>query len=428
MSKVFKWLAVIVIAVMILVIGILVWKGIYARPELPRITQSNMDFGIVEDKEELTDKYEIYSSKLKSEEFIDLIVNQKIVDSIEEFKKQNYSDKNIASADIGIFKNVVDTYKINDDVVSVRVTIMSKDIGKSEYTKSIYGYNFTLQGKHILFLDDLFKPEYKEKIKDIYSDTYLFKNNSIEFYNDGKVKECKYNLLKEYVRTKFLNAKNLGVTDEEYEEIEAKIVDPTKKMVAITFDDGPHKTNTNEILKILSNHKARATFFMLGQNVVNNKDVVKQVYDNGNEIGIHSWDHPQLTNISTESVIKQIKDTSDAIYDITGYRPSVVRPPYGAFNSNVKSALSDYDLILWTIDSLDWKSRDENKIVPLVLDSVKDGDIILLHDIHITTTPAVERIVTSLKNDGYQLVTVSELLEAKGYDRDKIQVFYSGRQ
>ena len=104
-----------------------------------------------------------------------------------------------------------------------------------------------------------------------------------------------------------------------------------------------------------------------------------------------------------------------------------MRPPYGAINDTVKNSIN-YSLILWNIDSLDWKSRDEKQIVPLVMNSVQDGDIILLHDIHSTTVPAVEKIVSQLEEQGYQMVTVSQLLEAKGYDMSKIKVFYSGRQ
>ena len=198
-------------------------------------------------------------------------------------------------------------------------------------------------------------------------------------------------------------------------------------MVAITLDDGPHATNTQKILDILDAHNAKATFFMLGQNVVNNEEVVKNVYKRGNEIGIHTWDHKQLTKLSQDEIVSQVERTSDAIYKIIGKRPKLVRPPYGAINDTVKNSIN-YSLILWNIDSLDWKSRDEKQIVPLVMNSVQDGDIILLHDIHSTTVPAVEKIVSQLEEQGYQMVTVSQLLEAKGYDMSKTKVFYSGRQ
>ena len=151
------------------------------------------------------------------------------------------------------------------------------------------------------------------------------------------------------------------------------------------------------------------------------------MHEQGNEIASHTWSHPQLTKLSEAEIKKQIQDTSDAIFNITGTRPKLVRPPDGAINSTVKATIEE-PLILWNIDSLDWKSRDENQIVPLVMNSVQDGDIILLHDIHATTVPAVKRIVEQLKAQDYQMVTVSELIEAKGYDTTKTKVFYSGRQ
>ena len=205
-------------------------------------------------------------------------------------------------------------------------------------------------------------------------------------------------------------------------------VDKNKKMVAITFDDGPHATNTLKILDILDRYDAKATFFMLGSNVINYQDVVKSVYERGNEIGIHTWNHNDLTKLSSDKILSEIDSTSTAIFNITGQRPKLVRPPYGAVNSVVKSTLCDYTLILWNIDSLDWKSRDENKIVPLVMNDVQDGDIILLHDIHATTVPAVEKIVKALDEADYQMVTVSELLDAKGYDTTSTKLFYSARQ
>ena len=167
---------------------------------------------------------------------------------------------------------------------------------------------------------------------------------------------------------------------------------------------------------------------MLGQNANAYPDTVKAVYNSECEIGIHTWNHPQLTKLTSDNIAKQVSDTSDVIYEITGYRPKIVRPPYGAINDTVKSTLSEYPLILWNIDSLDWKSRDENVFVPHVMQDVQDGDIILLHDIHSTTVPGAEKIISQLTEQGYQLVTVSELLETKGYDTTKTQVFYSGRQ
>lgn len=198
-------------------------------------------------------------------------------------------------------------------------------------------------------------------------------------------------------------------------------------MVAITFDDGPHLKNTDDIVNIFSKYNAHATFFMLGSNVVKYPDVVKRVYDAGHEIGIHTWNHKELTKLSSDEVKNEVNNTATEIEKITGKRPTLVRPPYGSINENVKNSI-DNPLILWNIDSLDWKSRDKEKIVPLVLNDVQDGDIILLHDIHSTTVPAVEEILKYLIENDYQVITVSQMLSAKGYDLTKTRVFYSARQ
>lgn len=428
MKGIFKIILSLVTVALLLIIGAIIWTYYFAGPELPKLNQESMEYKNVKSVEEETDSYLIKASKIDADDFINLMVNEFVENEIKEFKEKNSTQKQILPRDKAVLKNVIDTFLVNEDLVSVKVTVMKKDVEKESYNTQVQTYNFYLKDKASISLDDLFKSGYKDKISNVYTDKYVLKNNVIEFYSNNQMDNCTYNTLKEYGKNKILTAQNYSISDEEYNKLFSRVVDPSRKMVAITLDDGPHGVNTQKILDILDKHNARATFFMLGQNVNSNKEVVKDVYTRGNEIGIHTWSHPQLTKLSEESVKSEVKNTSDAIYNITGYRPTLVRPPYGAFNTTVRNALKDYSLILWNIDSLDWKSRDENQIVPLVMNDVEDGDIILLHDIHSTTVPAVEKIVEDLDKQGYQMVTVSELLEAKGYDRTAIQVFYSGRQ
>jgi len=428
MKGIFKIILSLVIIALLIIIGALIWTNYFAEPEMPNLKQEMVEYKKINNYEEETASYLIKSSKIDADDFINLSVNSFVDEKIVEFKKDNSSQSKILPRDKAVFKNVIDTFIVNENIVSVKVTIMQKGIEKENYDTQIQTYNFYLKDKVNISLDYLFNAGYKEKIKDIYTDKYLLKNNSIEFYNNTQKNNCTYNILKEYGKNKIITAKNYDISQEEYDKLLSRVVDPSRKMVAITLDDGPHGSNTQKILDILDAHSARATFFMLGQNVVNNEGVVKDVYSRGNEIGIHTWSHPQLTNLSESSIKSQIEQTSDAIYNVTGYRPTLVRPPYGSFNKVVKDTLKDYSLILWNIDSLDWKSRDENQIVPLVMNDIQDGDIILLHDIHSTTVPAVDKIVSELDKQGYQMVTVSELIEAKGYNRETTQVFYSGRQ
>lgn len=429
MKKILKSIIILVIFITIVVIVGLIVSNTFFKLDIPNISSEKLDFGNIIKDEEVRDNYEIYTQKIESKDFINLAVNSYIDNLVEEFKNNNLSDKKIIfSKDKAVFKQIIDTYKVNDDLVSVKITSIFKKNYQKNYTTKIYAYNFSNKDEIVITLDDLFKNGYKNIIPDNSYDSFLLKYNDIELYTGIYKKNVSYNSLLEYNASKKINAQNFNITQEEYENLFSNQIDKNKKMVAITFDDGPHATNTYKILDILDANNAKATFFMLGSNVLKNNNVVKSVYDRGNEIGIHTWNHKELTKLSSEQIKNEVDSTSDAIFNITGERPTLVRPPYGSVNSTVKSVLSNYTIVLWNIDSLDWKSRDEKKIVPLVMNDIKDGDIILLHDIHSTTIPAVEKIVKQLKEQDYELVTVSDMLEAKGYDTASTKLFYSARQ
>lgn len=188
-------------------------------------------------------------------------------------------------------------------------------------------------------------------------------------------------------------------------------VDPDKPMVALTFDDGPGPY-TERLLKCLEKNHALATFFMVGSSVDRYRDTVKKVYDMGCEIGNHSWNHSQLPQLDGSALASQISSTNQVIRNITGHNPTLLRPPYGAYNSAVAAA-AGVPLILWEVDTLDWKTRDVQSTVRSVMADAKDGSIVLMHDIHLPTVMAVEQIIPQLKAKGFQLVTVSELAKYK---------------
>ncbi|WP_098743169.1 polysaccharide deacetylase family protein [Paenibacillus sp. EZ-K15] len=186
--------------------------------------------------------------------------------------------------------------------------------------------------------------------------------------------------------------------------------DSTKggKRVALTFDDGPHPKNTLKILDLLEKYDAKATFFMLGNRVDFYPEIVKEVADEGHELGNHTWNHKDLTTLSKVEGIKEVERTNQAIKSAAGRESTAFRPPYGAVNKQVQSAISS-PTVFWTIDTLDWKSRNPAAILNIVLENVRDGSIILMHDIHATTAEAVEPILKYLKKEGYEFVKVSEL-------------------
>lgn len=185
--------------------------------------------------------------------------------------------------------------------------------------------------------------------------------------------------------------------------------DENIKRVALTFDDGPHPTVTPQILNLLDKYNAKGTFFMLGQRVKNSPDIAKDVWDRGHEIGNHTWGHPVLTKIGNEQIQEEYHSTNNIIHETIGQYPTVFRPPYGAINDHVASMIN-LPVIMWSIDTLDWKHRNANKLLPYVQYGMHNNAIILMHDIHQSTADGLESVLVYLQQQGYQFVTVSDLL------------------
>lgn len=181
--------------------------------------------------------------------------------------------------------------------------------------------------------------------------------------------------------------------------------------IALTFDDGPGKY-TERLLNILKEHGVKATFFIVGNRASYQKDILKRMTDEGHEVGNHSYHHPSLVEIEYQEAIDQISITKDIIESATGKENKLVRAPYGALNADVKEIARELNvsLIHWSLDSFDWMTRDAQLVYDEIMCRVKDGDIILLHDIHESTVEAMEMVIPDLINNGYRLVTVSELL------------------
>lgn len=188
-------------------------------------------------------------------------------------------------------------------------------------------------------------------------------------------------------------------------------VDASRPMVAITFDDGPGK-HTDRVLSTLEKYNARATFFVQGKNVAGYKSVMQRAVALGNEIGNHTWNHVNLAHSSSSVISQQINSTNAAVYNATGVYPKLYRPPYGAFNNSVLNCIP-MAAVMWSVDTLDWKTRNPAKTLESVKRDTYDGGIILMHDIHSPTADAVERVVKHLLMNNFQLVTVSELIEAR---------------
>lgn len=184
------------------------------------------------------------------------------------------------------------------------------------------------------------------------------------------------------------------------------------RAVALTFDDGPAK-GTEKILKQLKKYDAHATFFVVGKNAKRYGDTLKAITDQGSEIGNHSYDHAKLGNAEEDKIRKELDDTNKIVQKYTGTPTTIVRPPYGNIGPNLREYVQA-PMILWSIDTLDWKTHDVQATIDTTLDKVKDGDIILMHDIHDESVEAAVKLIPLLKKEGYELVTVSELAAARG--------------
>ena len=188
-----------------------------------------------------------------------------------------------------------------------------------------------------------------------------------------------------------------------------------KKRVALTFDDGPHPSLTPKILEILARYNVPATFFMVGQNVINYPMAARAVIEAGHEVGNHTFTHPHLATLNERSIMQEIGRCEDALEELCEYRPHLLRTPQGVLTPSLERCMleDDYILVLWSLDTRDWDNKSTACIVQTVLDNVKSGDIILMHDYigyNSKTPEALEKIIPALLSQGYEFVTVSALL------------------
>jgi peptidoglycan/xylan/chitin deacetylase (PgdA/CDA1 family) len=188
--------------------------------------------------------------------------------------------------------------------------------------------------------------------------------------------------------------------------------DPSRGVLSLTFDDGPHPEYTPRILDILKTYGVRATFFVLGQNVKQHPEIVRRMVREGHQVANHSYTHPSFVKVRQTTLDKQIEDTNKIIEEVAGVLPTSVRPPYGALNDRVIGSILDkhgLNIIMWSVDPQDWRRPGIDVVVQRVMDGAKPGSVILLHDIHKQTAQALPSILTGLLAKGYQFATIDQL-------------------
>ena len=238
------------------------------------------------------------------------------------------------------------------------------------------------------------------------------------FWNDNMVSDGSDSFV---IDTSNNSVSRINKTNYEYDVVINRKIDKSKKMIALTFDDGPNY-NTSKIIDVLNKYDIRATFFVLGSRAINNKDILKKMADSGMEIGNHTYNHLLLTKYDENKIRSEIEDTSEVIYSATKKRPKLLRPSYGSVNNKIKK-VANMPIIIWDIDTLDWKYHNSKRITSRVVNKVRDGDIILMHDIYSASLNALSNIIPILQDNGYEFVTIDELFYYKGISLENGKVY-----
>lgn len=221
------------------------------------------------------------------------------------------------------------------------------------------------------------------------------------------------------------DAKSSGISvkkEEESSQVQAeketqpaseRVIDPARPMVALTFDDGPYAPVGNRIMDCLANYGGKVTFYVVGNRCASYRDEMQRMAAEGHEIGNHTYEHKYLNKLNAQQIQYQVNKGSEAIQAASGVAPATVRLPGGNKNATVLSNVNA-PMIMWSIDTLDWKTKDAQNTINTVLNNIKDGDIVLMHELYTQTGDAAVQIIPALIERGYQLVTVSELARYRG--------------
>lgn len=375
-------------------------------------------------------------------------------DAIQEYvaqTKRSFMESDISNASDKAELNVdYQSYIKDDRYISIKLETYTRILDEQQQVKTwVYDQaNETMIQLHDLLdenaLDDVseltkayFKQQYPEECETqnfaIFTapaydnfETFVLRKDAFVFYFDAGTlfdhsvyMELPYDQIQDHIRMEMEQVTAFVPYADVLNE-PVKQIDPNKPMVALTFDDGPTKKYTTAILDALKEHQASATFFVLGSRAKDFPEILQRMVLEGNEVGNHTFSHKQLTTLSKENIEEEITATQESIHDVINRYPAIIRPPYGSKNDHVLSCAQGKKIVTWTIDTEDWRHKDAKKIVENVTKNVKDGDIILMHDLYPSTAEAAIILIPTLQDMGFQLVTISELYEYGKNDAGKI--------
>ena len=204
------------------------------------------------------------------------------------------------------------------------------------------------------------------------------------------------------------------------------IYEESEKLVALTFDDGPKAGKTEELLEVLKEKGIKATFFMIGAQIKDNEALVKRIAEEGHQIGIHTYSHVDLSCLTEAEQKAEIEKAKTAVEAVIGPVELTLRPPFGKANGTLEDWL-DMPMILWSVDTVDWKGTDAAKIIQETAMSVRDGDIILMHDISKHGAEAAAGIIDELKRMGYTFLTIDQLFACRSIELEDGEAYRRAR-
>ena len=329
--------------------------------------------------------------------------------------------------------------KSNNNYISITLTIYINSYKLQYPSWSVITYNFDGNKKEKLQLSDFFSEKelikLKQKIKSMmlekYQDCIIVENleqllaqdfsnypyfsfdqdNFYFYFPEEKLASDYHEIITISIPQSELSSTISLVSSKQQEETisigkQQSIIDPTKPVVALTFDDGP-SCYTEEILETLRRNEVCATFFVLGNKVEDYQEVLKKSVSYHNELGNHSYNHKWLSRLPINSLKEQIEKTQQVLQETLSYQPKYLRPTYGSVNDRIRKN-TELKIVLWTVDTKDWKITNVDRIIEKATTNIKDGDIILMHDIFERSSQALEEIIPILKEQCFQYVTISE--------------------
>ena len=437
---------VLSLSLIILISGIFVIKGLNKKEELHILESTDnydlkIDYPDVENKE-IKKKIDEYVKKQKD----DFLNNVKAVEDIEQPKY----DFNL-SVNVNDYKDITHVYMLTyaytggahytRDDTSLYYDNKTKEFVDLKYffkddeafkKLSSIAYYYVLKLEDKTF-DELWVKRGTDPTIDNYRH-FNFKDEGLEIlfppyqiasWADGEIKiTIPYEEINDLLKEEYRNTSK----EEEVVSIIPEVRDLTKyqdkKLIAFTFDDGPSETNTNYLLDNLDKYDAKVTFFVLGSRVNSNKETIKRAYLEGNAIGSHTYNHRNLNLLSDVALMDEVKKTNEAIKEVIGTSPTLLRPPYGNLTDHGKE-LANMSIVLWNIDPLDWKYKDKNRVAQEIIEHAHDGAIVLVHDIYKSSVEGALLAMEELQKEGYAFVTINEMAQLRGIELDTTTSYFS---